>query len=198
MTAYRIWPSTDGPATANADSESVNLGTEFYVTAQAWLTHLHYYRGTTTPNPDNARVYRVDTESAGTVVAELTPTSSGTGWQTHALATPVELTPNQRYRVVYHFPFLGAGIPMYTATGSYWAGAGGGASGITNGILVAPNEAGATGADQGSFVYGAVAFPINSFQAGNYWTDITVTDVNPLVGVPIFRRPLAGGALLQI
>lgn len=178
MTTYSIWPATNGPDTSNSDGQAINLGIEFYVTDPAWVTHLRFYRGSALVQPDNLRLYEVDSAAAGTMVAEVTaPTFSGTGWQEYEI-DPVELTPDQRYRVVAHMP------DDYTATGGYWASGGPGDGGRTNGILVAPDDDAATGNDQGSFLYSPTpAFPTESFNGGNYWVDIIATDEDPDGGV---------------
>lgn len=55
MTDYRIWPATNGPGADNADN-AINLGIQFSVSAQAWVTAIRYYRGTTNVNPDDLRL----------------------------------------------------------------------------------------------------------------------------------------------
>lgn len=177
MTDYRLWPATNGPDTSGSDGVSVTLATEWYVTAPAWLVGTEFYRGTVDVEPTNLRTYRVDSESAGTVVAEAVPVFSGLGWQATMLDSAVELVPFQRYRSALFYP------DHITLTGAYWS-SGDGAAGITNGILVAPNSDNATGGDQGSFLYdGAPGFPVNSANSGCYWISPIVTDVPPVMRV---------------
>lgn len=172
MTDYSIWPATNGPLADNPDS-AINLGTQFSVSAQAWVTAIRYFRGTTNVNPDDVRLWQVDSASAGTSLASATPPAAGsTGWQDIALATPVELTPGQVYKVAAHMP------THYVATPNYWT-VGAGGSGITNGILTAQSNAASTGG-QGTFRVGAAGlFPNSTFNGGNYWIDVIVTDVDP-------------------
>jgi hypothetical protein len=180
VTVQRIWPATNGPDTSGADSQPVNVATEFNVSVQAWATSLWFYRGTTAAQPDNLRLYRVDTATTGTVLAEVAAPVLGAtlGWREFPI-TPVELTPGQAYRVAGHF------AEDFTATAGYWTGGGPGAAGITNGFLTAPNDATATASDQGSFNYDAAPrMPDNSFGGGNYWMDVTVTDVDPTAESP--------------
>lgn len=181
MTVQRIWPAINGPNTSGSDGQAINLATEFEVTVPAWVTSLWFYRGTIDVQPDNLRLYRVDSATTGTVLAELSAPVLGAtlGWREFPLVTPVPLTVGQAYRVAGHFP------SNYTATGGYWTGAGPGGSGITNGFLVAPDDATATASDQGSFNYDAVPrMPDNSFGGGNYWMDVSVTDVDPTAEEP--------------
>lgn len=174
MTDYRIWPATNGPNTSGSDGQPINLGTEFYVTSTAWATRIRWYRGTTSVNPDNLRLYRVDSASSGTLLREVvSPSASGTGWQ-ESVISPLSLTLNQRYKVVAHFP------DHYTATPGYWTTGGPGQGGLTNGLLVAPDTSQAIGGGQGTFEYNASpVFPTGSFNGGSYWVDVVVTDVDP-------------------
>lgn len=175
MTDYRVWPATNGPDTSGSDGTPINLGLEFYVTAQAWATHARVYRGTADVEPDNLRLYQVDSPSTGTMLAEITsPVFTGTGWQEVEFDTPVELTPLQAYKIVSHNP------DHYTPTGGYWAPGGPGEGGITNGILVTPDTSQV--AAQGTFAYGTPQFPTGTFGGGNYWVDVVVTDTDPTAG----------------
>lgn len=181
MTVQRIWPATNGPNTSASDGQAINVATEFEVTVPAWVTSLWFYRGTIDVQPDNLRLYRVDSPTTGTVLAELVSPVLGAalGWREFPLVTPVLLDVGQAYRVGGHLP------SNYTSTAGYWTGAGPGGSGITNGFLVAPNDAAATGNNQGSFNYDvAPRMPDNSFGGGNYWMDVSVTDVDPEVDEP--------------
>jgi hypothetical protein len=179
VTDYSIWPATDGPFSSFDDGVALNVGTEFYVSTTAWVTHLRWWRGTTNVNADNLRLYRVDSSSAGTVLAEVTsPAASGTGWQSSAI-TPVQLTVGVRYKVVAHMP------THYVASGGYWTTGGPGESGVVQGILTAPNTGAADGGGQGTFKTGAVAYPDGSFNGGNYWVDIVLTDVDPAGGIVV-------------
>ncbi|MFJ5984311.1 DUF4082 domain-containing protein [Lentzea sp. NPDC092896] len=174
MTNYSIWPATDGPFSSSAD-DPVNLGIQFSVDSQAWIVGLRYFRGATDVNPDELRLWRADSPSVGTSLAAVTPPAAGTlGWQTVLLAEPVELTPSQIYKTVGHFP------DHYVASAGYWT-SGDGAAGITNGILTAQNNDGSLGG-QGTFKYGASAYPDGTFNGGNYWVDVVVTDVDPSGG----------------
>lgn len=172
MTDYRIWPSASGPSNAD-NGDPVTLGTRFRLSATGWVTHLHYWRGTTDDNGTHQGViYLVSggTQVSGTLV---TFVDSGTGWQTAALAAPVELAADTMYCVAVFHP---NGRPAFT--GAYWVLGGPGATGITNGILTAPNSADASG--QGTFNgSGSLAHPTGSFNQTNYWNDVTISDVDP-------------------
>lgn len=179
MTIQRIWPATNGPNTSGSDGQAINVGTEFFVNVTAWVTGLRWYRGTTSVNADNLRLYQVTSSSTGTTLAEVvSPSAAGVGWQ-ESVITPVVLTAGVRYKAVAHMP------DHYTATGGYWTGGGPGSGGIVNGFLTAPDTTNADGGGQGTFSYGAVAFPGGSFNGGNYWVDVIVTDVDPSGAVDV-------------
>lgn len=175
MTDYRIWPATNGPNVSFNDGNPINVGTEFYVTATAWATHLHFYRGDANITSAVGYLWRVDGLTTGTQLASKAFTLSGFAqWVTVALDTPIQLVANQRYRTVMASP------GYYTATGGYWNTGPGSSGPVTNGILVCPDDDSTPDGDQGSFSYGAAGtFPTTGFNGGNYWTDVTVTDVNP-------------------
>ena len=177
MVLYRIWPSTDGSAFA-AEDDPVNLGTEFFVTQQAWVTAMHIWRfDSTMSGTVRGRIWIASGGSEGQPLAgtDVTFNIGGTGWLTADLEEPVELTPIVRYRASMH---CSSG---YTGTGSYWT-SGPGSSGITNGIITAPasGPGGDQSGTQGSFAYAAdYSYPNSTFQGGNYWVDVTVSDVFP-------------------
>lgn len=176
MTIQRIWPVALGPNADNADA-AVNLGVQFTVSVQAWVTALRYYRGTANVNPDDLRLWQVNAPGAGTSLASVIPPAAGSlGWQEVTLSLPVELTPGQVYKTAAHMP------THYCATPNYWT-TGPGGTGITNGFLTAQSSAGSLGG-QATFRYGVIGlFPDSTFNGGNYWIDVVVTDVNPS-GVP--------------
>lgn len=182
MTDYQIWPSTDGPGSAQVDG-GVVLATEFYVTADnLYAKAIRFWRADTSiTGPILGRIYLVTDGATGVPVAgtDMTFTLTGTGWRTAVFDSPVLLVKNQRYRVCAQFPV------NYSATPGYWTGGGSGAADLVNGPLVAPTTAHATGGDQGSYVVSPVlAFTLNSFGAASYWMDVTVTDTpgGPQIG----------------
>lgn len=177
MTEYRALASFTPPASADADSGSVHLGMEFYVTSAANATKIHFYRpaGAATGSSVVGAIFRVDSESSGAMVSSVTSFTEVDGWNTATLSPPVTLTPNQRYRVVITYP-----QGRYATTPAFFTTGGpGGSVAITNGPLVIPTTYEATGGDQGQYIYSASAtpvFPTNTFQGAVYWVDVTVDD----------------------
>ncbi|MGW1998539.1 DUF4082 domain-containing protein [Embleya sp. NPDC001921] len=174
MATYRLWPATNGNPTDEA-TNAINLGTEIVLSATGWATDLHFWRATLSEvGPVTGAIYAVVSGSQvpGTAVSF---TLSGTGWHTATLAAPVQLTAGVRYIVVIRH------TDRYAGTGAYFA-SGPGASGITNGILTAPSAAAVSSAPIGNGRFteaGAIAAPTGTFNGGCYWSDVTVSDVNP-------------------
>lgn len=174
MAEYRLWPATDGPATDEANPP-INLGTEFNVSTTAWITKIHFWRATLSEvGPVTGAVYAVvgATQLSGTAV---TFTLSGVGWHTVTLPTPVQITAGVRYIATIRH------ADHYAGTGGYFT-SGPGSAGITNGILTAPSAAAVSSAPIGNGRFdeaGAIAAPTSTFNGGNYWSDVSVTDVDP-------------------
>ena len=105
--------------------------------------------------------------------------SLASAWNTVTLDTPIPVSTAKRYKAAY------SSDGRYSNTANYWI-SGPGANGHTAGILVMPNNAGVTGAPaQSSYAIGAgnpypgSGYVSGNFQEGNYWIDVTVTDVEP-------------------
>lgn len=187
MTEHQIWPVASGPGSATVDG-GVVLATEFYVDAAGWYVGaLRFWRADTSiVGPIAGRVYAVTGPGTGTPVpgTDVAWSLVGTGWQVATLSTPVALVANQRYRVAAQFP------TNYSATSDYFS-TGPGAAGLADGPLHAPNAAGATDGDQGSFaVAGALTYPNHQFRSTSYWVDVTVTDAAtpPVTPTPLRDR----------
>lgn len=188
MANYSVLALETGPG-ASAPDAPVILGMEFYVASPCWITAFKFWRpdlGVT--GPITGRLWRVT--GALSVSETVTFVLSGTGWHTATLITPVSLAPTTRYRVSGHFPVA------WGSTVNYWVGAD-----KVNGPLIAPEKANATGLAQGSFKYSAAhdAMPDGvAFNAGNYWMDVVVTDVNPTGAAVDVSRTARDNMLTQL
>lgn len=168
------WPGGNGPSSFASDV-AISLGLQFKVTSQAWLKGFRFWRGTTDITGSIVgRLYQVDGAASGHAVSDtdVSFSLSGTGWQVALLSTPKALTINQDYKATVFFP------SNYSATGGYFTG-GDGSAGFTNGPLTIPNAASSTDG-QDTFVTGAsIAYPTSTFNGGNFWVDVIVTDTEP-------------------
>jgi hypothetical protein len=183
VTEYRVFSGVDGPSSQVSDNDNYTMAMEFYVTAAAWLTKIHFWASATIPGSDHqSRLYSVTNGSSGTLIPAASaafPSPLQAGWNTITLETPIELTPNQRYRIGSYFTTDNG----YTATSGFWS-SGDGAAGITHGILTAPRYQDVSGGSQGSFI-DSDAYPTLQYNSGNYWVDVTVSDTAPGPATPV-------------
>lgn len=176
MTTYNIFGTTASGATYVTSPANATLGTEWYVTSQAWVTQLRFYRpNTAVAGAVVGAIYKVSTATTGVQVTPTTSfTLSGTGYQTATLTTPFQPVINQHYRVAIYFPTNRPDLS------GYWTSR----ADIVNGPLVAPKPANAVGGIQEQYDLGtALAYPgTGNTQHGNSWCDVVVTDVDPTGG----------------
>jgi hypothetical protein len=172
---------------AEADTASVTLGTEFYVTSAAWLTAFRYPQAASGDSTMSARqVALYEANTGALVLGPFTMPAPVAGtWCVYTLAIPFSLTLNQRYRVGIFHP-NGA----YTATASYF-NAGTGSITTTKGdFFVIPNYTDSYANKQGSFNYSpAIAFPDGTYNACAYYSDVVVTSTDPAAGAGAVYAP---------
>ncbi len=157
-----LWDSSFVPVVDSvADTSPVEVGVRFQTSLNGYFTGVRYYRGPTNPGPHVGRLW----SSTGTLLASVTFTSeSTTGWQQADFSVPVFATAGATYVVSYYAPNGG-----YSASSGYFANS------RTNGPLIAP--ASVTGSTNGLYLYGlGGGFPVNSFNATNYWVDVVFTN----------------------
>lgn len=170
MATFRLFSTPPNRPPVN-DGQPLVVGTEFYVTSAAWVTHLHVALPNSGINTGVRTFGLYDMVTSALVATKTaTPTSGMTNqWLTVTLDTPYALVVNRRYRVVV----LNAS-GQYVGTNNYWS------SNVTQGILVATSAANTTNNDQSSYQYSStLVIPQDSWQNTNYWLDVTVTDTDP-------------------
>jgi hypothetical protein len=179
MTDYRLLSGVTPASTYSGAGEYYTLGIEFDVTATCWLTTVWHYRPSGGLAAAPFAVYSVDAGGAtGTLVSGTSGTqpSSGTGWRSTLLSTPVKLAVGTYRAGVYH------SNQTFAYTSSYWT-TGGGSSGRTSGPLTAPNRANSEGTVQGpnrfTTTNSGLGFPGRDGLGQLYGVDVTVTDVDP-------------------
>ena len=153
-----IWSSTATPATADAnDSNAVELGVKFTSDTTGYITGIRFYKGTTNTGTHVGSLWT----STGSLLASATFTGETTsGWQQVSFSTPVQIQANTTYVASYH-----TNVGQYAVTGGAFTSAG---------VESPPLHALSTTAGNGNgvFIYGASAFPNQSFNGGNYWVDV--------------------------
>jgi len=149
--SYSIWPNSVVPRVpADSDTNRVEVGTRFRVSQAGYITHLRFYKSSQNSGPQVGKLW----SSSGKLLARATfPTSSGAGWRTVALATPVPVPAGSEYVVSYLAP---AG--RYADDVDVFA----------NGAAVKSH---ALTAYRGVYSYGG-GFPTQTWRNSNYYVDV--------------------------
>jgi hypothetical protein len=163
--AQAVCPCSIGPATAQpvqastSDPSSVSLGVQFTPDENGWITGVRFYKGTNNTGSHVGSLW----DSSGDLLGQVTFSSeTATGWQQADFAAPIAVTAGQTYTASYLAP-----------DGGYAADAGGLASAVVSGPLIAQ-------ADGGVYIYGSSSEdPSFSYNATNYWVDVVFTTTGP-------------------
>ena len=141
------------------NSSALELGTRFHATEAGEITQLKYWRASADAGDTDTRAGRL-WDNNGHLLATVSFTSAPgqTGWQVATLTTPVQIAANTDYVVSYRTS------NNYVAT-----------SGFLSSIYTDPfGELVAPSGQNGVYAYNtAVVFPTQSYQASNYWTDVS-------------------------
>jgi hypothetical protein len=157
-----IWPSTAAPVNvANADNNSVELGVKFRSDVAGRITGIRFYKAATNTGTHTGSLW----SSTGTLLATaIFAGESASGWQQVTFSTPVNIAADVTYVASYHAP-----VGRYSADQAYFT---------SRGIDAPPLHALQNGVDGGQGVYRystTTVFPINTFNATNYWVDVVFT-----------------------
>ncbi|WP_313937732.1 DUF4082 domain-containing protein [Anabaena azotica] len=156
-----IWNNAATPTNPSvSDNQAVELGVKFKSTVNGYITGVRFYKGADNTGTHIGNLW----SSTGTNLATAQFTNeTASGWQEVTFATPVQITANTVYVASYHTDVGG-----YALDTNYFAN-----SGVSNGslYLLQNGESGGNGVYQ----YGTSGFPSNSYQASNYWVDISFT-----------------------
>ncbi|WNO26020.1 hypothetical protein SEA_WILDWEST_1 [Arthrobacter phage Wildwest] len=176
MALFNLFDGTPALGKGN-DASPLTLGTEFYVTSPAWLTQIRHL--TASEGSLARRTGAVFAAATGALVAGpfQMPVPVHGEWCALDLPDAVELTPGVHYRVAIFHP-----EGDYPATGYYFDDE----AARYSGPVVVPNVFDAVAGAQGSYKYDAyLAFPDNSFNATAYFSDVTISDVDPSYVPPV-------------
>lgn len=171
MTDFKLWPATDGPATASSDA-AVTAGVQWKTDRDdLFLKGYRVYRGTTDVDCSDVATWNHDSTDM-IVDSQTTFVPAGTGWQTVTLTAPY---PAVASGVKYVTGVLFAS--QYTSTSHYWD-TGDGASGIGDTNLSAPGINDSAGG-QGKFVASAtLARPSTNANGLNFWVEPILSDTD--------------------
>ena len=163
-----IWPSSATPATASdPDASAVELGVKFRSDVAGQITSIRFYKGSADTGTHLGHLW----SSTGTLLGTATFTSeTASGWQQANFPTPISITANTMYVASYHAP-----VGRYAADTGFFSSAG-----VDNGPLHALADSVSA---NGVYVYGASAFPTQTYNAANYWVDVVFTLAGPTFSI---------------
>lgn len=156
-----IWPASTVPGTpSDPESLAIEVGVKVSTDVNGSITGVRFYKGTGNTGTHVAHLWT----STGTLLATKTFTGeTATGWQQVLFDTPVAVTAGQTYVASYYAP-----VGRYAAD----------ENGLAQQAGTGPVKALASGPSGGNGVYRLGAgggFPANTWNASNYWVDVTFT-----------------------
>lgn len=168
MTIYTLFGRPASPAAINPDPTSYTFGVQFSVSAPvSGLAFIDFWSPpTAVAVPDTIALFAVSGQSLVHQESASWSGAAGSGWIRAAFTAPPALTMGASYKAAV---FQSGSLVWYGSTAAFWD-TGPGSGGITNGPLSAPNSSGGDGG-QDTFNVAALAYPLSSFQATNYWLD---------------------------
>jgi methionine-rich copper-binding protein CopC len=195
MASPATWSFTTGPPTCpcsilgtafpsvadSGDLFAVELGVKFRVDVSGFITGIRFYKSVANSGTHVGNLWASD----GSLLASATfSTESAAGWQQVTFGSAVAVTPGTTYVASYFAP---AG--HYAVTSAELA---------TQGIDAPPLHALASGVDGANGVYrygNSSAFPTSSYNASDYWVDVTFDTHGTVDTTPptvIAQSPAAG------
>jgi PKD repeat protein len=155
-----IWSATSVPTVAaDSDTQAVELGVKFKSDVAGYITGIKFYKSNLNTGTHVGSLWSAN----GALLAQGTfANETASGWQTVTFATPVAIAANTVYVASYH-----TNVGYYAGDNGYFA-----TTGVDNGPLHALQD-GVSGGN-GVYVYGGTpAFPSSTWNASNYWVDVT-------------------------
>ncbi|GAA3088881.1 hypothetical protein GCM10010485_28880 [Streptosporangium carneum] len=153
-----LWTSVDTPDSASQnDSNATAVGVKFTASTDGVIRGIKFYKGSLNTGTHTGTLWT----SGGQLLASAVFTSeTASGWQQVSFSSPVSVTAGTTYVASYHTT-----SGFYSVSRLYFTQA------RTNGPLTAPENSAAS--VNGVYSYGtASTFPVNGFQATNYWVDV--------------------------
>ena len=175
-----IWDASTVPWQVDSnDANAIEVGVRFRADVAGLIRGVRFYKADTNTGTHTGSLWT----NAGTLLATATFTGeTASGWQQVTFGAPISVSANTTYVASYH-----SNTGHYSSDSFYFG---------KSGIDQSPLHALATGVDGANavYVYGASAFPTQTFNAPNYWVDAvydngapdttppTVTSVTPANG----------------
>ncbi len=158
------------PATIDSsDTSATEVGVKFSSTVSGTVTGIRFYKAATNTGTHIGSLWT----ASGTLLAQATFTNETTaGWQQVNFSSPVTILPGTTYVAAYLAP-----TGHYSATSAAF---------VTAGVENGPLQALANGVSaDGVYAYSAAStFPTNTYNATNYFVDVTFTPGSEAPGAP--------------
>ena len=176
-TGSNVFDSSEEPTTTETtDPTDYELGMRFTANAAGTITELRYFRGAADASDTDTRVLNL-WNATGTLLGSVTVTSTAgeSGWQVGTLSTPIAIEAGATYVVSY------GTTQNYAVTANYFDTAHSG----PDGVLTA-------GVASGVFADGTPGvFPTASYNASNYWADVTFVPTVAANSAPVITSGAA-------
>ncbi|WP_066285868.1 N,N-dimethylformamidase beta subunit family domain-containing protein [Arthrobacter sp. B6] len=185
-----IWGPNVTPAIPDSgDTGSVEVGLKFSSEVTGTVTGVRFYKSAANTGTHTGNLWN----AAGQLLATATFTNETlSGWQTVAFSTPVAIAANTTYVVSYFAPqghYAQSPGHMYPNPSPMPAGG--------ESVDSAPLHAQRSTPTSGNGVYaygGGSSFPVNSYNAENYWVDVTFVPDGTAVAPIVTTTTPANGA----
>jgi len=161
-----IWPDATQPQIASvSDPGPVNLGVKFTTDSSGWIKGIRFYKGAGNTGTHVGSLW----DANGNLLGRVTFASESTaGWQQATFSSPVAVTAGTTYVASYFAP-----------DGGYADDPGTFANSAVDNPPLHALEYGTNGGN-GVYLYGSSSgFPVNSYNASNYWVDVVFTTTAP-------------------
>ena len=172
-----MFDSIDAPTTTvTTDPTDYELGMRFTANVAGTITELRYFRGAADAGDTDTRVLNL-WNAAGVLLGSVTviSTAGELGWQVGALSAPIAIQAGATYVVSY------GTTQNYVATANYFNTAHSG----PDGVLTA-------GVASGVFADGTPGgFPTATYNASNYWADVTFVPTIVANSAPVITSAAA-------
>jgi len=180
VTVYSLFGQAGG-GVLQANAGGFTLGMQFSLSQQATLTGIWWYSVPgVTILPNQCAVYAVSGQAqvSGSLITPSWSGAAGSGWVKASYSSGPTLAANTNYVVAICSP---GGGNWFSGTSGYWT-TGPGGSGLTSGIITAPNNAAAANGQCPDNFGSPIAFPATSSAGFNFWVDVEVTVTVPTGG----------------
>ena len=173
-----IWDDAFGPWDIDsADANAIEEGVKFRSDVNGQITGIRFYKAPANTGTHTGHLWASD----GTLLGSLTfSNETASGWQQASFATPISIVANTTYVASYH---TNAG--HYSVDDFYFG---------RSGTDMGPLHALRSGVDgpNGVFIYGATAFPTQSFESENTWVDVVLGPVDTTPPTVSITAPAGG------